>query len=186
MAIQAENFDRGEPTIHLRGREVQSVFDLVGRDENALTFGLGWCLAKVPSLLVELVSLLGVKQFSIGPKIMLQEHSGKNGITDIELHVPGEVAWIIEAKIGHDPPSVEQLKKYATKLNDMDASASKMLVVLALSDRRDLWLQRCLPKEALGVPIRALSWGQVTAAIDRAYPASHNTGKAPTAAPTFH
>lgn len=155
-----------------------SVFELLGRDENALTFALGWCLAKVPKLFAELASLLGVKKLGAELRVVLQEHSGTNGITDIELRVPGQIACIIEAKVGYEPPSPEQLSKYAAKLNGVaEKSASKMLVVLAKSDRRDLWLQRHVPSEVLGVPIRVLSWGQVKAAIGRAYSASNNTGK---------
>jgi hypothetical protein len=179
MQTEPTNLVPGEPTLHLRGHEVGTIFELIGRDENALTFALGWCLAKVPSLLFELVRLLGATQLGTGVKVVLQEHSGKNGITDIELRAPGHFAWIIEAKVGHEPPSIEQLKKYATKLNDeTEETASKMLVVLAQSDRRDLWLKRRVPSFVLGVPVQVLSWMQIKAAIDQAYPASHNTGKA--------
>jgi len=155
------------------------MFELIGRNENALTFALGWCLTKVPSLLFELMKLLGATQIGTGVKVVLQEHSGKNGITDIEIRAPGHFAWIIEAKVGHEPPSIEQLKKYATKLNnETEEAAAKMLVVLAQSDRRDLWLKRSVPAFVLGVPVQVLSWKQINEAIDRAYPASHNTRKA--------
>jgi len=171
--------DLGEPTIHLRGREVTTVFELIGRDENALTFALGWCLTRAQSLLVELVALLCPGQAVRGAKIVLQEHSGKNGITDIELRVPGQLAWIIEAKVGHSPPSLGQLTKYAMKLNEKaEPGAAKMLVVLAQSDRRDLWLRQQVPQDVLGIPVQVVSWGQVLSAIDRAYPPAHNTAKA--------
>jgi hypothetical protein len=76
----------------MRGRELISVFELIGRDENALTFALDWTLAKVPSLLVELAAPLGTKVPGAPVSVSLQEHSGKNGITDIELRIPGQLA----------------------------------------------------------------------------------------------
>ena len=45
--------------IHRYGREIDSVFDLLGRDENSLTFALGWCLSRVPALLDEVAAVLG-------------------------------------------------------------------------------------------------------------------------------
>lgn len=169
----------GEPSIHLRGQALESVFELVGHDENALTFALGWCLAKVPPLLAELVALLSPGQQAQGAKVVLQQHSGKNGITDIELRVPGRLAWIIEGKVGHAPPLPSQLAKYASKLNgEAEPGAAKLLAVLAKSDRRDLWLRHSVPQQVLGVPVAVVSWGQVKAAIDRAYSPSDNTGKA--------
>ncbi len=171
--------DAGEPTIHLRGRELGSVFELIGRDENALTFALGWCLAKAPELTAELGTLLGTTPLKAGIKVLLQEHSGANGITDIELRVLGQLACIIEAKMGHEPPALAQLEKYAAKLNaEATEPVARMLVVLAQSDRRDLWLKRRVPDAVLGIPVKVLSWGQLKLAIDRAYPATHNTGKA--------
>lgn len=168
----------GEPSIHLRGRALTSIFELVGGDENALTFALGWCLAKVPPLLAELVGLLSPGQQAQGAKVILQEHSGKHGITDIELRVPGQLAWIIEAKVGHAPPSRDQLAKYAAKLNsETEPGAAKLLVVLAKSDRRDLWLRHNVPQQVLGVPVAVVSWGQVRTAIDRAYSPADHTGK---------
>jgi hypothetical protein len=166
-----------QPTIDLRGRQVATVFELIGRDENALTFALGWCLAKAPRLLAELASLLGAKGIGAGVRVILQEYSGKNGITDIELIVPGQFACIIEAKVGHVPPSLEQLTKYAVKLNGAKECPSKVLVVLARSDRQDLWLRRHVPSKVRDIPVLALSWGQVKDAISRAYPASDNTAK---------
>lgn len=111
--------------------------------------------------------------------ILLQEHGGKNGITDIEVRDPGKVAWIVEAKIGFEPPSVKQLSKYARSLLDgSDSTAEKLLVVLAQSDRLDLWLKTKVPARVEGVPVRVISWGQVKACVDRAYPITDNTGKA--------
>ena len=165
--------------LRLRGRQLESVFQLIGTDENSLTFALGWCLSRVPTLLDAMAAEIGAAAPGPDATILLQEHGGKNGITDIEVRDPGKVAWIVEAKIGFEPPSVKQLSKYARSLLDgSDATAEKLLVVLAQSDRLDLWLKTKVPACVEGVPVRVISWGQVKACVDRAYPITDNTGKA--------
>ena len=165
--------------LQLRGRTLDSVFELLGSDENSLTFAVGWCLSRVPGLLEAVAKEIGVEPPGPEATVRLQEFGGLNGITDVEVRDPGKAAWIIEAKIGFEPPGIEQLTKYAHTLNDgSDQAAEKLLVVLAQSDRKELWLKLKVPAAVEGVPVRVISWGQVKACIDRAYPVTDNTGKA--------
>ena len=127
--------------LQLRGKQLDSVFQLIGNDENSLTFALGWCLSRVPTLLDAVAAEIGAAVPGPDASILLQEHGGNNGITDIEVRDPGKAAWIIEAKTGFEPPGLGQLTKYArTLLDGSNTAAEKLLVVLAQSDRRDLWL----------------------------------------------
>ena len=41
------------PELLLHGRPVATVFDLLGRDENDMTYALGWGLTRSDALLVE-------------------------------------------------------------------------------------------------------------------------------------
>jgi hypothetical protein len=165
--------------IQLHGRPIESVFELVGRDENAMTYGLGWCMAQVPSLIGAIAAEIGSAVPGSAATVMLQEYGGRTGITDVEVSDPGRVAWIFEAKAGFDPPAYDQLAKYANRLLNLeDDGAAKMLVVLAQSDRRDLWLKRRVPELIEGVAVRVVSWGQIGTCVDRAYLTADNTGKA--------
>jgi len=165
--------------IHRYGREIDSIFDLLGRDENSLTFALGWCLSRVPLLLDEVAAILGKPAPGQELTIHLQDHKGEDGITDIEVRELGRVAWIFEAKTGFEPPTHAQLAKYARSLLAGTAEGEdRLLVVLARSDRRDLWLRLNVPQEVGGVAVRVLSWGQVALCAERAYQATDNTGKA--------
>ena len=149
--------------LNLHGVRVETIFHLLGRDENAITKSLGWCLAQVPSFLDRLGSALGTPELSARNAIVrLQEYKVGTGITDLEIHARGYAAWIIEAKRGFTVPSAEQLEKYATRLGEPTyGGATRGLVVLAASDRNDQWLRGQLCDEIDGVPVHALSWRKV-------------------------
>jgi hypothetical protein len=89
-----------ELTLH--GRPVQTVFDLLGKKENDLTFSLGWALANVPTFTTALmVDVLGPNCGEV-QSILLQERDA-NGITDIEILTP-KAHLIVEAKRAWEIP----------------------------------------------------------------------------------
>ena len=149
--------------LKLHGEKVETVFRLLGRDENAMTMSLGWCLTRVPSFLDRLGSALGTPELSSrDPVVRLQEHKAGAGITDLEIHAPGYAAWIIEAKRGFTVPSTDQLEKYAARLGESKYyDTTRGLVVLAASDRYEQWPRKQLGDEIDGIPIRTLSWRRV-------------------------
>ena len=113
----------------------------------------------------------------------LQEHGGKHGITDVEEVDLGRLAWIFEAKAGFEPRGSAQLSRYATcLLENPDTSGgttARLLVVLAKSDRTQLWLKMrsldIIP--GISVPVRLLSWGSVLQCIEKTKPITDNSGK---------
>ncbi len=164
--------------IQLHRRPIESVFELIGTNENSLTFAVGWCLSQAPAFLDAVAKHLGFPPPGAEATILLQEHGGSHGITDIEIIDPGRAAWILEAKVSFAPPGLEQLTKYAERLNATpDPAAAKLLVVIAKSDRRELWLKQLVPQDVLGVPVRVLSWGNIRAAIREAMGASGHAEK---------
>ena len=147
-------------------QKAETVFDLIGSDENAMTYSLGWALAECDSFCRSLAVLLGITEgFSDATHIRLQEYVREKGFTDIELLDPGKHHIIIEAKRGFTVPSTNQLEKYADRLSaDGDTKANKinkMLVVLAESDREDQWLAQHVPTSIKGIAVRAISWRKV-------------------------
>jgi hypothetical protein len=144
----------------LRNKKVESVFDLLGENENAMTSSLGFALSECKIFLNELAKMLGAERdFSDNVKIKLQEYRDQKGFTDLEIIDPGFYHIIIEAKRGFVLPEEEQLKKYADRLiNNGDDRAIKLLVILAESDRADKWLDSASPKEINGVSIKNISW----------------------------
>ncbi|MEX1254728.1 MAG: hypothetical protein WEE64_10340 [Dehalococcoidia bacterium] len=143
----------------LHGREVKSVFQLLGHHENDMTFSLGWVLAQCPRFVRALLESVGrPSEDASNAVIRLQEHKRDAGITDIEIEVPGVVHVIVEAKRGWNLPDHSQLKTYDERLR-RSTSPAKLIVVL--SECSYDFAARRLSSERLTVPIKALSWKEV-------------------------
>jgi hypothetical protein len=109
-----------------------SVFDLLGRKENDLTYAVGWCLAVSPLFLSRFAAAVGV---AFGPAgevdVRLQTYDRDDqrvGITDIQLrslraHV------IVEAKRGWSVPTRAQLRRYAPILRRSSAAERRFVVL---------------------------------------------------------
>ena len=121
------------------GDSISSPFGLLGRNENALTFSLGYTLQQCPRLLQQFLAELKIKgvrlQSLASATIKLQRHGsdwGRRGITDIEIHLPGCFHVIVEAKIGLDCPTFEQCAGYLPRF-DQTKEPNQCLVALVQS-----------------------------------------------------
>jgi hypothetical protein len=142
----------------LHSQKIETVFDLLGQKENDMTYALGWALAQSPQFLAQLGKALELG-FSERVRIRLQHSQSSQGYTDVEIDDPGQCHIILEAKRGFTLPSQEQLRKYAARLIDSpDKPKTRLLVVLAESDRQDVWLDQHVPKTVDGIAVNSLSW----------------------------
>lgn len=151
--------------LHYHGQAINTVFSLLGRDENAMTASLGWTLANAPAFRAALAEKLGIAEgFSDNFRLALQEHRQSKGFTDLELIDPGKHHIILEAKRGFAVPRVAQLEKYADRLiHNGDTQAQRLLLVLAESDREEQWLPLHTPRSVKGIPVKTISWQQFRA-----------------------
>lgn len=103
--------------LRLHGSSVDTVFDLLGRNENDMTFALGWGLSRSGAVLRRFVERVAPGAALEPPVVVeLQEHDRTDGgFTDIEL-LSAELHLIVEAKRGWDPPSDAQLRRYEARL----------------------------------------------------------------------
>src|SRR3954452_24443327 len=97
--------------LHLSGRPVRSVFDLLGVTENDITYSLGYTLARCPTLLEVLTA--AVMPADVGPAraVHLQQSAKHGGFTDLEV-VYADERLVAEAKRGWVLPTVDQLRRY--------------------------------------------------------------------------
>ena len=97
------------------GRPVHGPLHLLNRNENGLTYALGYVLSQSQSLMRELLRSLEVRQNlnTQNCELSLQSRS-EEGITDLELHF-SQVHVVFEAKKGGWPHR-QQMKRYAKKL----------------------------------------------------------------------
>ncbi len=157
------------PALYLHGRQIDSIFQLLGEDENDISYGVAWSLANCPSFLdVFLKSQVKRNCLSQDVIIRLQHSQKKGGITDIEIESPGSFYVIIEAKKGWQLPGKVQLQKYANR-HAFKRSQAPLKLILALSecgpDYAKANLEVC---EVSGIPVKPISWKDIAELADRA------------------
>lgn len=143
-----------ELTLH--GSAVNSVFDLLGRNENDLTSALGFALAKCPPLLDAVLTRIGSRLGwqPGGDASIAMEVRDTSGRTDLEIRF-GEGLLVCEAKRGWLLPSTQQLDRYAGRVRAHGAGA---LVTLSQASQA---LAAKLPSEVRGIPVVHLPWSEV-------------------------
>src|SRR6185295_8592934 len=115
--------------LHAHNRAVNSPFGLLGTDENALSFALGYTFQQCMPLLqwfLKQIGIEGVYQSSLQQaRIDLQRCASGQGITDIEIHLPGRFHVIVEAKVGLAVPTIEQCRKYLPRFRSTNEPIQK-------------------------------------------------------------
>jgi hypothetical protein len=152
------------PELRLHNQPVESVFNLLGEKENAITFSLGWAFSKSPDFLKSFLkkTLPPHVRFDINDlEVVLQERKDKTGITDIEIReINGKnIHLIIEAKRGWTLPNQQQLEKYVPRIK-LDNKEAGMIVTM--SESSESYARAChLPSEVKGIPVKHISWEDV-------------------------
>ena len=129
-------------------RPVATIFDLLGSREDDQTYALGFVLSRSHVFLsMFLARLLGEPCDSVDSGIVsLQSIEGEHGRTDIQLVMPHRLFGIVEAKVGANFPSTEQLAKYRAFLDKQEAPR-KLLAArsrISLTTSRRNWRPDCL------------------------------------------
>lgn len=94
----------------LHGAEIDSVFDLLGRTENDMTYALGWGWARSDAFLSAFLRVMDMDSADAHDVVVrLQQYEGMGGFTDIEVSVGADLHLIVEAKRGWWLPSRSQL-----------------------------------------------------------------------------
>lgn len=144
--------------LYLHNSKVETIFELLGSDENDITYSIGWALSQSPEFLQALVKrvLPDLKKTDIH-QVRLQDYHENHGITDIEI-IGSDVHVIFEAKRGWAFPSQDQLDKYANRLRSSQFQ-HRLLVVMAESSHE--YAEKHLPKKAGEFPISYLNWKDI-------------------------
>lgn len=170
LIVVAPRMLLGMAELIVRGMEAPTVFSLLGSDENAATFALGWTLSRSDALLRRLIGVLGVPDVTGMVRIELQRHGEDAGFTDIEIAVAGQYHVIVEAKVGGAVAGEHQLQRYrgrfAGEFNNVIVSVSAAPAYAAA---------RLLPGSIEGVPVRHLSWGDLRRMVSNSIAAAAGT-----------
>ncbi|MCL5110859.1 MAG: hypothetical protein M1401_18745 [Chloroflexi bacterium] len=143
--------------LYLHGRQLHSVFELLGTKENDITYSIGWALAQSPCLLAAFLQRVLGRADLEGVSVYLQEHAEDGGYTDIEV-VGQSLHVIVEGKRGWWLPGEKQMERYVRRFAGAGA-ISEVLVVM--SECSPEYAALCLLKDVQGVPVRHASWREM-------------------------
>lgn len=137
------------------GISVSTVFGLAGLDENAATAAIGWALSR--SAAFQKCLLKDLAPAWRQPRVMrlvvdLQRRADDAGYTDLEIR-GRELHVLIEAKVGLQIPSRNQLARYVERLSE---APHRCLVSLSAAPRD--YAQSVLPASINGVPVIHRTW----------------------------
>jgi len=136
------------------GREVASVFDLLGQDENDLTAALGFTLS-CSQLLLQAFADRVFPGAVIGTVNVRMETRDELGRTDLELDTGMELA-VVEAKRGWLLPGESQLSAYAPRILRRGSG-----VLVSLSNASAEWANALLPPAIGKVPLKHIAWSHI-------------------------
>lgn len=144
------------------GREIRSVFQLLGDKENDITSSICWALVKCPLFLKEVVKkVCGLDANPEDVTVLNQQYDAVTGITDIEVTDDKTFHIILEAKRGWLLPGAEQLTKYSTR-TDFVAKPVALKHIVSLSECSQTYANLYLPfHEVNGIPVSHLSFSEV-------------------------
>ena len=156
---------------------VQSIFRLAGNDEDALTYALGFLLARDHNFCAQLVRRLRVaprRPLSSGYSVHLQEITAPGfGRRDIVIQ-DGAMRIVLEAKIGGAEPTTGQLRKYVDECklwNKFTIRAVVALTQVELSAATKKGFQAILSEKA--IQFSNIQWHEV---VDLALSYRHSDG----------
>lgn len=128
-------------SLHAHNRLVNSPFGLLGTDENALSFALAYTFQQCLPLLQWFLKQIGIDGVYLASlkkaRIDLQRHRSDfgQGITDIEIHLPGCFHVIVEAKVGLAVPTIGQCRKYLPRFMETNEPIQKLVAVVQSPDQ---------------------------------------------------
>jgi hypothetical protein len=154
----------------LHRRPIGTVFDLLGKKENDITYSVGYAMAQSAGLaeafIAEVLPDAGEVVIDL---VQLQEGIPGAGFTDIELKADGgKIHIVIEAKRGYNLPGDDQLAKYATRTDPQPTA----LVVMAEASAD--FVAGKLAAVVEGVPVHYRSWRRVDELVNTVIGASRN------------
>lgn len=165
-------------TLESYGKEIHSIFQLLGDKENDITLSMSWALARCTEFLKLVVaSITGTSPAVDDVSIMNQRYDAATGITDIEITDYHSFHIIIEAKRGWILPRAEQLTKYSRRA-DFQNSACANKYFVAMSECTQSYADTHLPFHEINkVPVKHLAYREVYQMAQAARPASNNEQK---------
>jgi hypothetical protein len=158
------------------GKSVPTFFDLLGKREDDMTFGLGLVASRSErflSLLVERITGTSIPCADGLIRLQTTEQSSR-GRTDVEIEIPGRFAGVLEAKRGTNLPTINQLARYVPILHAIDAPYRRLT---AVTNAPPAFASRALPPDIDGIEVNHLTWRELRLLAGRARRGETNRNK---------
>lgn len=167
------------PSFKLHGRDISSIFQLMGYKENDISHSTAWVMSKCGAMLKTFIKdVCGSDNFNQDEvEICVQEYDKGSGITDIEIRDNKEFYIIVEAKRGWILPSKGQLLKYSIREAFRKSPAKNKMIVTLSECSRDYAEHHLEIKNANGIPIKHISWEDIYRFTEIAHPVASNSEK---------
>jgi len=156
--------------IFLHGRQITSIFELLGEHEDDITYSIGWAFANSSAFLNLFIKKILPKVSNTDEVVIrLQESKRESGRTDIEIQ---EINFhiIVEAKRGWSLPDERQLNLYAKRLKK-DNNHQNLIVVMSECSQEYSSLH--IPKMIQNIPVKYFSWKDIALMTNKVLNASH-------------
>ena len=154
-------------------RIVENPFYLLGRNERAYTFALGYTFRKCPELLNRIIKIMDENLADIDVQIVktsvslesilrLSPRKSQVGRTDILVEIPPKVSLIIEAKIGEKLPDKSQISNYLQILRNKSGKRKRLLIISDMDDEDgSKEIERLYRNRENLKYLRFLSWNEI-------------------------
>lgn len=121
--------------LKIYNEEVDNIFQLIGKQENDVSYSIGWALSQSYEFLRAFVNKITGFELKKSDQISirLQAYQSNKGYTDFEIELPGHFYLIVEAKLNWKFPGSEQIEKYVSR-EDFSSSNSDIRKVVVLTE----------------------------------------------------
>lgn len=160
------------------GKEIHSIFQLLGDKENDITLSMSWALVKCAEFLKVLIfTITGTIPMDDNISILNQRYDSATGITDIEITDYHNFHVIIEAKRGWVLPGADQLTKYSLRADFQNSPCGKKYIV-TMSECTHPYADAYLPFHEINqIPVKHISYREIYQMAKAVRPVSNNEQK---------
>lgn len=155
--------------LSIYGKPLNSIFQLLGDNENDISYSIGWTLFKSPAFLKEFVKTVTNQNYELTEtSIRLQAYANGKGFTDFEIQLVDKFYLIIESKRHWNYPPLEQLEKYVSR-KDFQESCDPIKKVVVLNDASKEYSQAHFTIQSIGdCEVKAISYREIFNLIKKA------------------
>ncbi|HQP39231.1 MAG TPA: hypothetical protein PLI95_28805 [Polyangiaceae bacterium] len=158
-------------------KPVRTVFDLLGRKEDDMTYALGFVCSRSPMFVAALVKAVGGTPGSFEDGSVALQTVDHEGRTDVEIRFPGSFHAVFEAKRGFALPTDAQLMKYVARLRESEAVTKALVAVTNATHDYAAMALKPVAESAEGITVKHVAWREIRALVRDAMPDETNANK---------